>query len=101
MISIKDLLAVLDKWPTWKRITESPARIDALEARIAALESAAQKPADTNLGRCQHCGSRNLKVVGTAISEEIARGALGLRDNKCQCLDCGGISLIEPPDDKG
>ena len=39
MLSIQDLLALLDHWPLWKRVKESPARLDALEKRIADLEA--------------------------------------------------------------
>jgi len=39
MLSIQDLLALLDHWPLWKRIKESPARLDALEKHIAGLEA--------------------------------------------------------------
>lgn len=39
MLSIQDLLALLDHWPLWKRIKESPARLDALEKLIAGLEA--------------------------------------------------------------
>ena len=39
MFSLKDLNELLDKMPFWKRIKESPDRIDALEKRLGTLEN--------------------------------------------------------------
>ncbi len=38
MLSLKDLLAVLDRWDTWKRMRETPDRLDAMESRVADLD---------------------------------------------------------------
>lgn len=98
MFTVKDLLVLLDKWPAWKRITEAPARIDALEARMAKLEAASLSNAtDTGLGACKDCGSRDLTLIGTELAQSPARAHFKKRDNKCRCNDCGALSVIEPP----
>lgn len=52
MISLKDLLALLDRYEDWKRIKELPDRVEELEARIAQLEKG---PPNPNLRYCPKC----------------------------------------------
>lgn len=33
MFGLKDLTELLDKWPVWKRISQTPDRIDQLEKK--------------------------------------------------------------------
>jgi hypothetical protein len=40
MSVLDDVLKALDRWSEWKKMREAPARIDALEARLSALEKA-------------------------------------------------------------
>lgn len=47
---IGDALSLLDRVPIWKRVKELPDKVEALERRIAALES---KP---KLPLCESCG---------------------------------------------
>lgn len=39
MLSIQDILAVLDHWPLWKRMKETPEKVEMLEKRLDALEA--------------------------------------------------------------
>ncbi len=62
MFSLKDILAVLDRWEAWKRITDAPDKIVDLEQRVAALEKFASGKTPN---ACPSCGAIGLKVVRT------------------------------------
>jgi hypothetical protein len=53
LISVSDILKILDQIPIWKKVSALPARIEALEKRVAELERA--KPPAT--GICPLCQS--------------------------------------------
>lgn len=45
MVNLDTILKLLDRWPAWKRLTDLPGQVEALERRIAALEGQlAEKP---------------------------------------------------------
>ncbi|TRO96755.1 hypothetical protein FKB34_01940 [Glycocaulis profundi] len=39
MLSVSDILGLLDRWEPWKRITRAPQRLDALEAALAGAQA--------------------------------------------------------------
>jgi hypothetical protein len=80
-----DILALLDKIPIWKRVQEAPARIDALEKRIAELEAKlARAPGEV----CPACGDHAMRVKGVQPARSgLAR--LGVRDYAYECESCG------------
>lgn len=43
MTVLAEITELLRRWDVWKRVEEAPARIDALEKRIAELESRLQR----------------------------------------------------------
>ncbi len=55
-----DILALLDKLPIWKRIKETPARADALEGRIEALEKRLERAQGE---ACQKCGNYTMRLI--------------------------------------
>ncbi len=55
MISVSDILKILDQVPLWKALKEMPKRIDALEKRIAELEGTPK--ASEHLHTCAQCGA--------------------------------------------
>lgn len=86
MSTLDSILSLLNKWPAWKRITDAPDRLDALEARVSALEK--------ELGRCPaegcpFCGARSwrLKQVDMHGKREV-----------WHCLDCQKEREIYDPD---
>ncbi len=54
MISVSDILKILDKAPIWKTLTQMPKRIAELEERVAALEG--QPKQAQHLHICEICG---------------------------------------------
>lgn len=84
MPSLKDLLAVLDRWPRWKRIVEAPARIDALERRLAALEAAQHAPP---LETCPSCGQKACRLTGARPDRLFAHTGGTRRSYRCD--NCG------------
>jgi hypothetical protein len=80
-----DILALLDKIPIWRRVQESPARIDALEKRIADLEAMlAKAPGQA----CPSCGERAFRVKSSRPASG-PFGALGAKDVVRRCEVCG------------
>ncbi len=59
MLKLTDLLAVLDRWDVWKRVSATPERVDELEKRVLVLEEKLGDtwPADV----CPHCGKRAMR----------------------------------------
>jgi hypothetical protein len=57
MAVLAEITELLKRWDVWKRVEESPARIDALEKRIAELEKRLQHaPGEA----CPSCGALNI-----------------------------------------
>jgi ribosomal protein L37AE/L43A len=70
MFGTKDLLDLLDRIPTWKRLGQVPDRVDQLEKRVADLEEklGGKYPPDV----CRSCGERALRlkeVMGGGTNE--------------------------------
>lgn len=80
MFSLKDLNELLDKIPQWKKMKESPDRIDALEKRIASLEKRLSGSADM----CPKCKQISLELVSTKMIDEV----LGVRQFNYKCSNC-------------
>ena len=55
-----DILALLDKIPIWKRVQETPARADALEKRIEALEARLERVPGLS---CDKCGEPAMRLT--------------------------------------
>lgn len=83
MFSLKDLLAVLDRWDVWQRVSATPDKIEALERRVAALEEKLGDvwPADV----CRACGKRAMRLGGVR-----GPGASGTMTEHWDCAECGG-----------
>lgn len=62
MAILSDILAALDRWDEWKRVKSAPAQIEALTARVAALEAllSGKRP----LEYCRHCGEPACRPIG-------------------------------------
>ena len=80
-----DILALLDKIPIWRRVQETPARVDALEKRVAALEAKlARAPGET----CPSCGDQAMRVKSSQPAKH-GLGSLGVREYLYECEACG------------
>lgn len=83
MAVLSDILALLDKWPLWKRMTEAPSRIDDLEKRLAALEATPKRaPGKT----CKACGEPAMRL--TASVADPIMGDLGAKVETWTCSAC-------------
>lgn len=86
MLSITDLLALLDKWPSWKRITDAPARITALEQRVLMLEKQMRGGSGTD-ATCPKCGEPTFLLISSAPDDVF--GQLGQSRRHYRCAECG------------
>lgn len=80
MAVLSDILALLDRWDEWRRIREAPARIDALERRLAQLEA-------TPRGDCRKCGQGNMLRSGTVFM----RAGRAVQKFRCAEPTCGNV----------
>jgi len=82
---LADILSALDRWDEWKAMRAAPARIDALEKRLAALE----EPTKRGPGKlCEKCGAYAM-IPGLARPTTIvALQAAGVEDVPWKCHEC-------------
>ena len=84
MAVLGEIVELLKRWDVWKKVEEAPSRIDALEARVAALESRVQhKPGEA----CPKCGALAYRVDRTEPHNVF--GDMGGRIHHMKCQDCG------------
>ena len=83
MSTTSEILGLLEKFPAWKRIVDSPAKIEALEKRIAAIEAKLSGGGE----KCPSCGEYNFKVVNS-IPHPIL-GDIGGVERTYECKACG------------
>jgi hypothetical protein len=80
MAVLSEITDILKRWDVWKRVEEAPARIDALEKRIAELESRLQRaPGEA----CPACGELDFRVASVQPSADPLGSHLGARDRTC------------------
>jgi C4-type Zn-finger protein len=80
-----DIVELLKRWDRWRRIDETPERVDALEKRIAELESKLQRAPGQ---ACPSCGALEFRVISSNPSAP-PFGQLGARDHTYKCQSCG------------
>lgn len=71
MISLSDIMALLDRWEVWRQTRECAAQVPALERRLAELEQKLNGPWPPDV--CRHCGERALRL-GHSRPLEKAKG---------------------------
>lgn len=84
VISVSDMLKILDNVPIWKTVKALPARLEALEKRVATLEGRGG-PAKTSPWDCTVCGSR-MRVIGERSDPTF--GVFGVKLLKLACDIC-------------
>jgi hypothetical protein len=92
MVSVSDILKILDKAPIWKNLKELPARVDALEKRIAELE--AEPVEASHLHKCAQCG-KPAKV--TEVKDDPDFGFAGIKRRTITCDDGHSIEYEWDP----
>ena len=86
MFSLKALLAVLDAWPKWKRIQETPNQLAALDKRVASLESRlARAPGEA----CPKCGELEFRVSSSRPEPGIFGDIMGVIQREMLYGKCG------------
>jgi hypothetical protein len=84
MALLNNIIEALRHWEVWRRIEGTPERIDALERRVADLESKLKRsPGEA----CPACGELGFRVVRSEAMPEFA--ALGVRQHVLKCDACG------------
>jgi len=83
LITVSDLLALLDKIPIWKTLYHLPGRVAALEQRLARLEASPPAPADEN---CPKCHAAAFKLIASA--PDATMGPLGYLRRVYRCSVC-------------
>jgi ribosomal protein L37E len=84
MFSLKDLLALLDHWPLWKRIKATPEQLEILEKRVSGLETRLSRcPGEA----CPRCGELSFRV--TSSKSHLTFSAADLIVHKMKCEKCG------------
>jgi len=84
VISVSDILKLLDKIPQWRALGELPGRMAELESRIAKLEAPATKPG-RNSDPCPMCGEP-LKMTGE--KKDPTFGRFGVMNRSFTCTGC-------------
>lgn len=85
MFGPKDLLALLDKIPAWKALGEAPARLDALEKRVAALELRLERCPGA---ACPKCGALAMRFE-SAVGHRLQNTPEAFRIERWTCQECG------------
>lgn len=81
---LEDIMKTLDRIPAWKRMQALPSQVDALEARVRALE-AKQLPGTGQ--RCPSCGVNTYKLLKSGPMPG-PFGELGARVDYFGCSSC-------------
>jgi len=82
VISIGDMLALLDKIPIWKQLKELPEKIESLEKRIGELEN---KPVPTG-DVCPKCKKETFELVSN--KKHPTFGEVGVYERYYKCSNC-------------
>ena len=93
MSALEEILKLLNQWPTWNKIQQTPAKLDALEERVAELEK--------RLGRCPgegcpRCGELTFRTQSS--QPDLGFGDMGAIQREMKCESCGftETKLITP-----
>ena len=92
MISISDMLTLLDRIPLWGQLKALPNRVNELEKRIAELES---KPS-SNDEICPKCKQKTFELISSQKDKTF--GPLGVYERTYKCSSCGfeEAKLLDP-----
>jgi hypothetical protein len=83
MSTLDSILELLNKWPAWKRITQSPERVDELERRVVTLEERLRRAPGEG---CPYCGALAMRLVKEV--PDAALGIAGVTNATYRCEEC-------------
>ena len=84
MVSVSDILNLLDKIPAWKKLNALPEKVAALEKRIEELEQALSVPPGNS---CPKCHVREFELVESRPHPLM--GEAGVVEHIYKCGSCG------------
>jgi len=82
MLALKDLNELLEKIPLWKRVANTPDRLDELEKRVKAIEDQISGTGEV----CPYCRKPSLQLLN--IKGEPGMEDLGVKKYFYKCLNC-------------
>ena len=82
-------MKALEALPIWKRVTALPDRVEALERRLAALESSGNRPPSSGSCRFCHAPLRVIDEQPDPVFGDLGKMRLTL---KCENPDCGKVT---------
>jgi ribosomal protein S27AE len=86
MFALKDILELLDRWPSWKKIQAAPERIESLEKRVGELEHRlARCPGEG----CPKCGELTYRTISNHPVQAGGLGKFGVIARTMKCEKCG------------
>lgn len=88
MLGLSDILRLLDHWPKWKDLTGLPARVQALEERLKALE-ASKPPSPTD------CPAGHGAMAFVSERPDPTFGVVGVKLRLWRCPTCGFETEVE------
>lgn len=74
MATLDNILALLDKWPRWKRINDLPDQTDALLHRVAELEKRLKRRPGED---CPYCGESELRLTEQGMNAQWEKWTCG------------------------
>lgn len=87
MVSVSDILKILDNVPLLRRLKALPTEVDEMKARIEALEDRLAAPPVAPGRECPSCGHHAMRVTGTKKGGKFAN--LGVNTETWTCENCG------------
>jgi len=86
MLSVSDILAILDKIPAWKAVVGLPKRVAEMEARLAALEGGSKSSRAPSATDCPKC---HATMIVEAEDDDPIFGTFGMKQHILRCEVCG------------
>src|SRR5262245_55965802 len=87
---LDDVMKALDRWAEWGPIRAAPAKIEALEKRVAEFEGLLNGKAPPDY--CRFCGARAARLHGTRILDQKAGTTMeSWVCGECQCSDTRAV----------
>lgn len=85
MAVVADIVELLRRWDIWRRVEQTPDRVDALEKRVAELEARLKKaPGEA----CPSCGDLDFRITKSeGVGGPFA--VMGARNYHWKCQSCG------------
>ena len=92
MAVVGEIVELLRRWDFWKRVEDAPGRIDALEARVAALEAQSTTAPTPAGAMCPYCETGQMKVE--MIAPHPLFGTMGVEERTLVCTSCGKSQVV-------